>query len=62
MVRKFAGVFALLLGVLLGGWVFYNLFIHRMPEAQGRNPIPPIVMAVLFVVVGIKWIRGDAVS
>ena len=62
MIRRLAGVAVVMLGVILGGWVAYNLFIHRLPETQGRSPIPAIAISAVFIYVGVKWIRGKVAS
>ncbi len=62
MVRRMAGVVVLLLGVVLGVWVLYNLFIQRDPEARGRSPIAAIGVSAVFIYVGTKWIRGKVAS
>jgi len=58
VIRRIAGVFVLFLGLILGGWIFYNLFIHRMPETQGRPVVGPIGVTIALIYVGIKWIQG----
>lgn len=57
--KRIAGAFILLMGVVLGGWMFYNLFIHRLPETQGRPIIPPLLLCFSFIYVGVKWLRGQ---
>ena len=57
--RKFLGVLILLMGLCLGGWIFYNLVIERLPETQGRSPIVPIAMSIGMIFVGVKWIKGE---
>jgi len=57
--RKFFGVIALLMGLCLGAWIFYNLVIERLPETQGRNPIGPAVLSLGMIFVGVKWIKGE---
>jgi hypothetical protein len=59
MIRRFLGVIIFLFGLILAGWIAYNLFVQRLPEAQGRSPIVPSLVAVGFLYVGWKWIRGE---
>ena len=56
--RRIAGVFVLLMGVILAAWMFYNLFIQRLPETQGRPILPPLLLCIGLIFVGVKWIRG----
>lgn len=58
MVRRILGLIIFLLGLGLAGWIFYNLFIERLPETQGRNPLPAIVVSAALVFVGYRWMRG----
>ena len=58
MIRRIAGALSLLLGLILGGWIFFNLFIHRMPETEGRPVVGPILLTVAFIYVGIRWLQG----
>jgi hypothetical protein len=56
--KKLLGLIMVLLGIVLGGWVGYNLLVQRLPEAQGKSPIPAIVFTVALLAVGCKWIAG----
>ena len=47
------------MGVSLAAWMFYNVFIHRLPEAQGRSFLLPLLVCIGFVYVGVKWLRGQ---
>ena len=58
MVKRVAGLFVLLLGLVLLCWVGYNLFVETLPEARGRNPLPAILFSLAFLYVGQKWIRN----
>ena len=58
MIRRFLGPVVFLLGVVLAGWIIYNLFIAHTPYAKG-SPRPAIVLAIAFLGVGWKWMRGD---
>jgi hypothetical protein len=58
MVRRIASVILLFLGIVLGGWVAFNLLVHMTPSARGRNLIPAICASAAFIYVGIKWMRG----
>ena len=57
--KRIAGAFILLMGVVLAAWMFYNLFIHRLPEAQGRPVAPPLLVCSGLIYVGVKWLRGE---
>ena len=58
MSKKILGAIVLLMGLALLCWVGYNLFIERLPEAQGRNPIPAILFTIGLLYVGQKMIRN----
>ena len=48
----------IVLGILQGGWIAYNLFVERLPEFQ--EPKLPIGMTVLaggLITVGLKLMR-----
>ena len=60
MIRRCSGVFVLLMGLMLAGWIFYNLFIQRLPETQGRSPLGAIFVAGAFIYVGFRWMRGQS--
>lgn len=57
--RRVFGGFILLLGVMLAGWIAYNLLVQRLPATQGRSPFVPIGAAAGFIYVGWKWVRGN---
>jgi hypothetical protein len=59
MIRRILGVILFAFGVILAGWIAYNLLIERLPETQGRNPIVPSLVAIGLLFVGWKWIRGE---
>lgn len=56
--KRLFGAIVLLMGVALAAWIFYNLFIERLPEAQGKSPVGAILLAALFIYVGVMWLRG----
>ena len=48
----------IVLGILQGIWIAYNLFVERLPEFQ--KPLLPIGLTALasgLIMVGLKWIR-----
>ena len=49
--KRIPGVFVLFLGLCLAGWIGYNLLLERLPETQGRNPLPGIIMSAVFLFV-----------
>ncbi|RCU52405.1 MULTISPECIES: hypothetical protein [Corallincola] len=60
MLGKLFGIICLGLGLILGGWIGYNLFIEVQPEAEGRNPLLPIVLTIGLLYVGISRLKGDS--
>ena len=56
--KKLLGGLIFFMGAALLLWVGYNLFISMQPEAQGRNPIPAVLVSAGLLFVGAKWIRG----
>ena len=60
MIRKFLGLLIALFGVTLAGWIAYNLFIERLPAAQGRSPILPALLAIGCLFVGWSWMGGKS--
>lgn len=59
MVKRIAGVFVFLLGLVLLCWVGYNLLVRMQPTARGVNPLPAIFFSFAFLYVGQKWIRSS---
>ncbi len=57
--KRIAGAFVLLMGVALAAWMFYNLFVHTLPEAHGRLVVPPLLLCSGLIYVGVKWLRGE---
>jgi hypothetical protein len=56
--RKLAGFLMIVLGILQGGWIAYNLFVERLPEFQEPNlPIGMTALAGGLITVGLKWMR-----
>lgn len=55
--KRILGVIAFLMGLALLCWIGYNLFIERLPEAQGRNPLLPVLFAIGLLYAGQKLIR-----
>jgi hypothetical protein len=58
--RRGVGVLVFLTGLGLLGWILYNLFIERLPEAQGRSPVVPLLVSAAFLYVGFRWMRGQS--
>jgi hypothetical protein len=61
--RKLAGLLMIVLGVLQGGWIAYNLFVERLPEFQ--EPILPVGMTTLasgLIAMGVKWMRDPTLD
>jgi len=57
-IHKFFGGVFFVCGLLLAGWVFYNLFIERLPATQGQNPAPAIISAILLLLAGYRNVFG----
>ena len=55
--KRILGVISVFLGGCLVVWIGYNYLVEMQPEAQGRNPLPAIIVSVLFIFGGIKMIR-----
>lgn len=58
MLKIVSGVIVFSMGIILLGWIGYNLFFQMTPEAQGRNPIVPTLLSIGLLYVGQKWIRS----
>ena len=56
--KRIAGIFILLVGLTLLGWIGYNLLIEMQPAAEGQNPAGPLLIGFGSVYVGQKWLRG----
>jgi hypothetical protein len=56
--RKFLGLVALLMGLGLGGWLAYNFLVEMQPEARGRHPAIPVLVAIGLLYQGQKWLRA----
>ncbi|MHB1036641.1 MAG: hypothetical protein ACYC35_18095 [Pirellulales bacterium] len=56
--KRFFGALMILMGIGLGAWIGYNLFVERLPEAQGKSPIPAVIFTVALFTVGGKWVAG----
>jgi hypothetical protein len=51
------GLLLVLLGSGLLLWIAYNLFVEMQPQAEVRNPVAPMLFAVVLVVIGIGKLR-----
>ena len=58
MLKRIFGGFILLIGLVLLGWIAYNLFVGMQPEARGRSPLPALVLAAGAIYVGARWLFG----
>ena len=46
------------LGLLQLCWIGYNLFVERLPETQGRDPLSAIKFSAVLIAAGIIiWVR-----
>ena len=59
MLRRIGGVVVLLLGMSILLWIAYNLFVERLPETRGRNPLPALIFVGACFHVGLRWMRGQ---
>lgn len=57
MFSKFLGVIFFLFGLMLLGWVGYNLFVQRQPEFTG-SPIRGLLFGGAAVVLGLNRMMG----
>lgn len=57
--RRIFGAIIFLLGLVLAGWIAYNLLTERLPATQGRNPFMAIITAAGFLYVGFRWMKGQ---
>ena len=57
MMRKLAGFLMIVLGILQGLWIAYNLFIERQPEFRTPASIGRTGLAGGLITVGIAWLR-----
>lgn len=51
------GCFCILFGITLLVWVGYNLLVERLPETEGKNPLPAIALGIGAIGVGIVRVR-----
>jgi len=60
IVKKIFGWILIFFGLGMLTWVGYNLFIEMLPAAEGKSPIYPIVIGILFIYAGIKrvWVKN----
>jgi hypothetical protein len=58
LVRVF-GVLAVLIGIGSLAWIAYNLVIEKQPDFKQDTPslLLSSLVAVIFIVVGIGWLR-----
>lgn len=47
------------LGVVLLGWIGYNLFVEMQPTAEGLSPIAPTIFALALIVGGVLRLRNQ---
>jgi hypothetical protein len=60
VVKRIFGAIVFLMGLILAGWIAYNLLVERLPETKGRSPIPAMIMTALFLIVGYRWMKGQS--
>lgn len=53
-IKKLFGFIIFSFGLILAGWIGYNLFIERLPATEGRNPIAPSIFAAGMLYMGWK--------
>ena len=59
--KRILGGLMILMGLILGGWIVYNLLVQRQPEGTG-NPLGPLVFTAGLLFVGTMWARGKAIE
>lgn len=55
MLKLLGGILLLVFGVLLAGWIAYNLLVQRLTNFKG-SPIPAMLFASAMLFVGGKWV------
>jgi hypothetical protein len=61
MIRRIFGVPVFLMGLILAGWIVYNVFVERLPASEGRPIAPAIITSSTFLIVGFLWMKGKRV-
>jgi hypothetical protein len=56
ILKRICGGFLLLIGLALLGWIAYNLFVERLPQAKGRSPLLALVLSAGAIYVGGSWL------
>jgi hypothetical protein len=51
------GGLLILFGIALLAWVAYNLLVERLPETEGKNPLPAVALGSGAIGVGIVRVR-----
>lgn len=62
MMRKLAGFLMIVLGIIQGLWIAYNLFIERLPEFPPPAFIGLTGLAGALITVGLTWLRTSSTS
>ncbi len=57
MLGKIFGVICLVMGLILGSWIGYNLFIEALPATEGRSPVPAIGLTAVFFYVAYSRLK-----
>ena len=52
------GILAVLLGLVIIGWICYNQFIERLPQYPGFHWWEPLGIAPALIGIGVYWLRG----
>ncbi len=61
MRNKINGYLGLFMGMGLLSWIGYNYFVEMLPAAQGKNPIPPLLLSAICIYFGIKYLKKSRV-
>ena len=59
IIKKISGALLIVFGLLLGSWVYYNLFVHLTEEARPHPPGPAIFLSAACIVLGCYKLTND---
>ena len=60
MRNKINGYLGIFIGISLLSWLGYNYFIEMLPAAEGKNPIPALIISILSLYFGIKYLKKES--
>jgi len=62
MRRKINGYLGIFIGLGLLSWIGYNYFIEMLPAAEGKSPVPALLVSVVSIYFGVKYLRAEKVE